>query len=66
MTRASKILEKIKFNTSTDVKKLNDEDLMDYISFLDNVPPSSSNRDAHATALKNAEAELKKRGFTSA
>jgi len=64
MTRASKILEKVRFNTSTDVKKLDDDDLMDFVTFLDQVKPASSNKDAHAEAVKRAEAEMKSRGFT--
>ena len=59
----SELLEKKKFNTSTDPKKLNDEQLMDFIAFLDNIKPDSSNKAQHEKTLKDAMAQMKKRGF---
>ncbi len=58
------VTEKQKFNTSTNSKKLSDDDLMDFIDWLENLQePNPDNKDQFNKAMKDAKKELKKRGF---
>jgi hypothetical protein len=51
-------------NTQTDVKNLNDDDLMEYYDYLTNMKePNPDNEDARQDSIKRAEKELLQRGF---
>jgi len=51
----SSLLEKEKFSFDTDPKKLNDDDLMDFIAWLDKNPDKK--------IMKVSMDQMKKRGF---
>jgi len=56
--------KKVSFSTSTNVKKLDDDTLMDFIDWLENLKePNPDNKDQYKKAMKDAKAEIKKRGF---
>lgn len=56
--------KKPNFSTSTNPKKLNDDDLMDFIGYLENMKePNPDNKDQFDKVMKIAKAEMKKRGF---
>ncbi len=56
--------KKKKFTTSTNPKKLSDDDLIDFYSWLDNMPePNPDNKDQHKKVMKDCEKEMKKRGY---
>jgi len=62
----SDLLEKkSKFTHSTNPKKLSDDDLMDFIDWLENdkMDHNPDNKDQHKKALKDSMAQMKKRGF---
>lgn len=56
--------KKVKFKTSDNPKKMKDDQLMDWISWLENMKdPNPDNEDARKGAIKDGMKEMKKRGF---
>ena len=60
-----KLLEKkVKFSTTMNPKKMKDDELMDWISWLENSKePNPDNEDQRQKAIKDGMKEMKKRGF---
>jgi len=66
MITYNELLEKKKnnFSTSTNPKKLKDDDLMDWIAWLENMKdPNPDNEIQRKKAIKDGMKEMKKRGF---
>jgi len=58
------IIEKKKFSVAMNPKKMDDDTLMDWISWLENVKePNSDNEDQRKKSIKDGQKEMKKRGF---
>jgi hypothetical protein len=58
------INEKQKFNTTTNPKKLSDDDLMDFMGWMENMhDPNPDNKDQMKSAMKAGQKEMKRRGF---
>ena len=64
MLTFKELMEKKSFNNTSNPKKMNDDELMDFIGWLENQKdPNPDDKDQYKKALKDAKACMKKRGF---